>query len=282
MAEEADVIVVGIGGNGAFQYVLSKARRARWVHSLSAGVEGILTPEFTASPLPLTNARGVFARSLGEYAITAMLYFSKNLKRMLAQQEAHHWQIFDVDELYGRTLGVVGYGEIGRAAAKLAKPFGMRVLALKRRPERAANDPLVDEIYTPGRLNELMAASDYVLVAAALTPETRGIVNEAALRSMKKSAVIMNLGRGPLIVEDALIRALREGWIHGAALDVFNVEPLPAGHPFYDMENVLLSPHCADNTNGWLDLTMRFFLENFKRFAAGLPLENIVDKTKGY
>lgn len=276
------MIVVGIGGSGSFPYVLSKARRARWVHSLTAGVEGILTPEFIASPLPLTNARGVFARPLGEYAIAAMLHFAKNLKRMAAQQRAHHWRIFDVDELYGKTLGVVGYGEIGRAAAKLAKPFGMRVLALKRRPERAADDPLVDEIYTPDHLDELMAASDYVLVAAALTPETRGIVNEAALRSMKKTAVVMNLGRGPLIVEEALVRALRDGWIHGAALDVFEVEPLPAGHPFYDMENVLLSPHCADNTNGWLDLTMRFFLDNFKRFAARLPLENIVDKTKGY
>jgi phosphoglycerate dehydrogenase-like enzyme len=127
-----------------------------------------------------------------------------------------------------------------------------------------------------------MAASDYVLVCAALTPETRGIVDEAALRAMNKTAVILNLGRGPLIVEQGLIRALEEGWIRGAALDVFDQEPLPAGHPFYDMEQVLLSPHCADNFAGWADLSMRLFIENFHRFLAGEPLRNIVDKSKGY
>ena len=108
------------------------------------------------------------------------------------------------------------------------------------------------------------------------------MVGEAALRSMKKSAVIMNLGRGPVIVEEAMIRALREGWIRGAVLDVFETEPLPEGHAFYDLDNVLLSPHCADHTDDWLQLTMRFFVENFQRFAAGLPLENLVDKAKGY
>jgi phosphoglycerate dehydrogenase-like enzyme len=278
--EEADVIVVGMGGARAFPAVLSKAKKARWVHSLSAGVEGILFPEFISSPLPLTNARGVFARSLGEFALAGMLWFAKDLNRMRTNQKAHRWEQFDVQELYGQTLGIVGYGEIGRAAARLARPFGMKILALKRRPELIQDE--VDAVYTPDRLNEMAAASDYLLAAAALTPETRGMVGEAALRSMKKSAVIMNLGRGPVIEEEAMIRALREGWIRGAVLDVFETEPLPEGHAFYDLDNVLLSPHCADHTDDWLQLTMRFFVENFQRFAAGLPLENLVDKAKGY
>jgi len=278
--ENADVIVVGMGGARAFPAVLEKAKKARWVHSLAAGVEGILFPEFIASPLPLTNARGVFARSLGEFALAGMLWFAKDLNRMRANQKAHRWEQFDVQELYGQTLGIVGYGEIGRAAARLARPFGMKILALKRRPELIQDE--VDAVYTPDRLNEMAAASDYLLAAAALTPETRGMVGEAAFRSMKKSAIIMNLGRGPVIVEETMIRALREGWIRGAVLDVFETEPLPEGHAFYDLDNVLLSPHCADHTDDWLDLTMRFFVENFQRFAAGLPLENVVDKAKGY
>lgn len=277
---DADVIVVGMGGARAFPAVLSKAKKVRWVHSLSAGVEGILFPEFISNPLPLTNARGVFARSLGEFALAGMLWFAKDLNRMRANQKAHRWEQFDVQELYGKTLGIVGYGEIGRAAARLAKPFGMKILALKRRPELIQDE--VDAVYTPDKLNEMATASDYLLAAAALTPETRGMVGEAALRSMKKSAVIMNLGRGPVIVEEALVRALREGWIRGAVLDVFETEPLPQGHAFYDLDNVLLSPHCADHTDDWLQLTMRFFVENFQRFAAGRPLENLVDKAKGY
>lgn len=280
--EEADAIVIGMGGHAIFPEVFPKARRVRWIHSLSAGVENIITPEFAASPVPLTNSRGVFKRSLAEFALASMLYFAKDLNRMRKQQAAHKWEPFDVEELHDHTLGVIGYGGIGSATAKLAKAFGMRVLALKRRPETVKDDPLVDKVYTPDQLNELMGASDYVLAAAALTPETEGMVGEEALKSMKKTGVIMNLGRGPVIVEEALVRALREGWIRGAALDVFAEEPLPAGHPFYELENVLLSPHTADHHEGWLDLTMRFFLENFQRFAGGQPLENIVDKSKGY
>ncbi len=241
-----------------------------------------MTPKFVSSSIPLTNARGVFARSLGEFAITSMLFFAKDLRRMMAQQEAHCWEPFDVDELYGRTLGVVGYGAIGKASARLAKPFGMRILALRRQPEQPEDDGVADAVYSPDRLMDLMRESDYVLAAAALTPETRGMIGESQLRAMKPTAVIMNLGRGPVIDEPAMVRALREGWIRGAALDVFDEEPLPAGHPFFDLKNVLLSPHSADHTEGWLDLTMRFFLENFERFRSGRPLQNIVDKSKGY
>ena len=128
----------------------------------------------------------------------------------------------------------------------------------------------------------MLAECDFVLCAAPLTPQTRGLIGEAELKAMKKTAVIINIGRGPVIVESALIQALQEGWIRGAALDVFDVEPLPEGHPFYSLENVLLSPHCADHTPTWTEEAMEFFLENFERFRAGEPLLNITDKKNGY
>lgn len=281
-APEADVLLVGMGGKDAFRATWPLTKRVCWIHSLSAGIEGLLTPDMIASPVPLTNAAGVFAWSLGEFAVTSMLYFAKDLPRMLANQRARRWEQYDVDVLCGKTLGIVGYGGIGRASAERAKPFGMKIAALRRRPDRSKDDPLVDEVYTPDRLKELLAISDYVVVAAALTDQTRGLIGEAELRAMKPNAVIINLGRGPVIVESALIRALEEQWIRGAALDVFDVEPLPSDHVFWGMQNVLLSPHCADHTEGWLEDTMRFFLRNFERLDSGAPLENVVDKAKGY
>lgn len=265
-----------------FRSLFREAKALRWVHSLSAGVEAVLSPEFIASDIPLTNARGVFKESLAEFGIAAMLFFAKNLRRMLRNQEAGRWEPFDVDMLEGATLGVVGYGEIGRATAKLAHAFGMKVLALRRRHALSEKDPLLDGSYGPDRLGDLMAASDYVLVAAPNTPETHHMVNAAALARMKRTAIIMNVGRGPVIDEPALIEALESKRIRGAALDVFEQEPLPDGHPFYRLENVLLSPHCADHTVGWLEKAMRKFVENYKLFEADQPLDNVVDKKAGY
>ncbi|MDX2154762.1 MAG: D-2-hydroxyacid dehydrogenase [Bryobacteraceae bacterium] len=282
-AREADVLVIGNGGHGAFLPVLRQtSSRLKWIHSLSAGVEALMVPEVIGSTVPLTNARGVFARSLAEWAMLGMLYFAKDVPRLLRQQSAHRWEQFDVGELHGATLGIVGYGEIGRATARLAKGFGMEVLALRRRPRLCSDDPLVDQVVPRDRLRELAAASDYLLAAAPLTPETKGLVSADVIAAMKPTAVFLNLGRGPVVDEPALIAALRENRIRGAALDVFETEPLPPGHPLYDLPNVLLSPHSADNTATWLDDTVRFFLENFERFVKGEPLLNVVDKQKGY
>jgi phosphoglycerate dehydrogenase-like enzyme len=211
-----------------------------------------------------------------------MLHFAYDLRRLIRQQEAGVWQPFEAQELHGKTLGIIGYGGIGSAAAERARPFGMRILALRRRPELSANDPLVDRVHPPSQLGEMMAASDYVLVAAPLTRETRGLVGEAQIAAMKASAVIINVGRGPVIDEAALVSALEAGRIRGAALDVFDVEPLPAGHPFYRLENVLLSPHTADRVQGFLQLPVECFLENLRRFRSGQPLFNLVDRATGY
>ena len=278
-AEEAEVVVTG----GTYRALLSELwpqlKRVQWVHSMAAGLETLLFPELVESPVPLTNSRGVFARSLGEFAVTGMLFFSKDLRRMRRNQRAGVWEAFDVGELWGQTLGVVGYGEIGRAAAKLAKAFGMKVQGLRRSGD---SDPLVDVMYTPDRLSELLQAADYVLIGSPLTEETRGMIGEDQLELMKKTAVLINLGRGPVVVESALVKALTEETIRGAVLDVFDEEPLPKGHPFYALDNVLLSPHCADHTDTWLEDQMQLFMDNFERFRTGEPLMNVVDKRKGY
>jgi phosphoglycerate dehydrogenase-like enzyme len=233
-------------------------------------------------PIPLTNSRGVFARSLSEFAVAGMLYFAKNLNRMREAQRTQKWEQFDVEELHGSVLGVVGYGEIGRRTAERAKPFGMMVHILRRRPALAAGDPLVDRVYGGDELDSLLDASDYLLISAPLTDETRGMLGAAQLARMKSSAVLINLGRGPVVVETALVNALRQGKIRGAVLDVFDEEPLPAGHPFYLLDNVLLSPHCADHTATWMDEAIQLFIENLELFRAGKPLKNITNKRSGY
>src|SRR5689334_9707315 len=173
-APQADVIVNGTSNPPLLSAAVPPAKRAKWIHSLWTGVDNVLCPEIVTSPLPLTNGRGVFRRPLAEWSIGAMLYFAYNMRRMIRQQQAGVWEAFTTEEIQGKTLGIVGYGGIGSTTAELARPFGMRIVALRRRPELFQQDPLVDESFAPAKLNDLMAASDYVLLAAPLTGETRG------------------------------------------------------------------------------------------------------------
>ncbi len=281
-APEADVILNGFHDGSALRAILPLAGRLKWIHALSAGVEKVLSAELIESPVPLTNGRGVFGPALAEFSIAAMLYFAKDLRRLIRQQGASRWEQFDVAFLRAQTLGVIGYGGIGREAARLAHALGMKVLALRRRAPSPENDPVLERSYTREQLNEMLSLSDYVLAAAPLTPETQGMLGPSEFHFMKTSAVFINVGRGAVAVETALISALNQGMLRGAALDVFETEPLPADHPFYRMENVLLSPHCADHTTGWMELAVQQFIENFGRFRNGQPLEFIVDKQAGY
>ncbi len=281
-APQADVIVNGTSNPPLLSAAIPPAHRAKWIHSLWTGVDNVLCPEILASPLPLTNGRGVFRRPLAEWTIGAMLYFAYNMRRMVRQQQAAVWEAFTTDEIQGKTLGIVGYGAIGSTAAELARPFGMRIAALRRRAELFDKDPFVDESFAPANLNRMLAASDYVLLAAPLTDETRGMIGAPQIAAMKSTAVLINVGRGAVVDELALIQALETGMIRGAALDVFAVEPLPAGHPFYKMENVLLSPHTADHVRDFIHLAVDCFLENLRRFRADEPLLNLVDKHAGY
>ncbi len=281
-AQDADIILAWWAQRPLLEAVFAQAHKVKWIHSASAGVDNVLFPALVESPVVLTNARGVFSASLAEFTLSAMLFFAKDLRRMLRQQAAGVWEPFDVEMLAGRTLGIVGYGDIGRAIARLARPFGMRILALRRRPELSKEDPLVDQAYGFDSLLQMLPESDYVAAAAPLTPSTRGLIGFAAFEAMKREALVINVGRGAVIDETALIRALETGRIRGAALDVFETEPLPAHLPFWKMQNVLLSPHCADHIAGWRADAMRVFLDNFARFRAGERLTNVVDKASGY
>ncbi len=268
-AAYATVILNWSKGSALLREVWRMAPQVRWIHCRAAGLDTVLFPELVESPVTLTNGRGVFSPPLGEFALGAMLFFAKDFRRMVRSQEAGVWDQFDVEEIAGKTLGIVGYGDIGRAVAVRAEAMGMEVLTLSRRSPA-------------GTLGELLRRSDYVVVAAPLTAETRAMIGAPELAAMKPTAVLINLGRGPVVAEEALVAALRERRIRGAALDVFDTEPLPAGHPFYSLDNLLLSPHCADHTPDWLERAMRLFLDNFARYRRGEPLRNVVDKRKGY
>ena len=282
-AAEASVLLHWSGSLALLRTVFVMCPNLRWVHSRSAGLDKTLFPELVESSVPLTNGSGVFSESLGEFVLGAILYFAKDFRRMIRNQNAGVWEAFDVLPVSGQTVGIVGYGDIGRGVAAKVRPLGMRVLAVKRQALTLhGEDSLVEEVFGPERRIEMLSRSDYVVVTAPLTSETRGMIGEPELAAMKPTAVIINVGRGPVIDERALVAALSESRIKGAALDVFDHEPLPEGHPFYKLENVLLSPHCADHTPDWLDNAMEFFIAQFERFRRGEALLNVVDKKLGY
>jgi phosphoglycerate dehydrogenase-like enzyme len=280
--EQAQVMLLGAQKKEVLRALLPRARSLRWIHALSAGVENLLFEELIQSPLPLTNSKGVYSGSLGEFALAAMLFFAKDLRRLVRQQGEARWEQFSPVELRGRTLGILGYGDIGRAVAERARPFGMRVLACRRQPSRSTGDALVDELYPLERRREMIAASDYLLLALPHTSGTHRLMGEPELGAMKPGAVLINIGRGGTVDEQALVKALEEGRLRGAALDVFETEPLPAGHAFWRLDNVLLSPHCADQTPTWREDAVALFLKNLERFEKGEPLLNVVDKAAGY
>jgi phosphoglycerate dehydrogenase-like enzyme len=285
-ARTADIILYsGMTGKAVqFPEVFAATGQLKWVHSLSAGVEKLLFPAFAESPVPLTNARGVFKRSLAEFVILGMLYFTKCVRRLVDNQRSSKWDNFYTEFINNKVMGIVGYGEIGRECALLAEPLGVKIYAMRRNPARSANDVLLDKIFPADKLPEMLGQIDVLVAAAPLTPETHHLISDAAFQAMKPTAIVMNVGRGPVIDEAALVRALQTKRIAGAALDVFEVEPLPAESPLWAMENVLLSPHCTDRTVNpdWLDLSMQCFVDNFWRFTKGQPLDNVVDKKAGY
>jgi phosphoglycerate dehydrogenase-like enzyme len=277
----AEVILHWTGSRETLREVFLASPKVRWVHSRNAGLDNLLFPELVESPIPLTNGSGVFSQSLGEFALAAILYFAKDFPRMLRNQKSQRWEQFDVDEIAGQTVGIVGYGDIGRAVATRAKAMGMNVFALKRHAP-TQGDPIIDQFYAPPQIHKMLAACDYVVMAAPLTSETRHMISDAEFAAMKPSAIVINVGRGPVIDQAALLRALAEKKIRGAGLDVFEHEPIPAGDPIWSLDNVLISPHTADHTSTWLHDAMQFFIEQYQRFSKGEPLENVVNKHLGY
>ena len=279
--QDATVILQWSGTRELLRAMFTRCEKLRWVHSMAAGVDKLLFPELVESAVLLTNGSGVFSPSLGEFVLAAILYFAKDFRRMVRNQVAGAWEQFDVEEIAGKTVGILGYGDIGRAVAIRVHAMGMHVLATRRHVP-TSSDQLVQQFYGPEARQEMIALCDYIVATAPLTEETRHMISDPEFAAMKPNAVVINVGRGPVIDQAALLRALRAGRIKGAGLDVFENEPLPTGDPLYTLENVLLSPHCADHTADWQDKAMRFFLEQYRRFEKGEPLKNIVNKRLGY
>jgi phosphoglycerate dehydrogenase-like enzyme len=276
---EADAMLVATGNAALLQRLWRVAPRLRWIHTRPAGVDHLLFAELIESPVVMTNSRGVFSSALAEFAVLGLLFFLKDVRRMVRSQAAAQWVQYEPIALRGRTVGIVGLGDIGRAVAARLRPHGVRILALRR---SGASDPLADEVLPAERLLELASRVDDLVVATPLTPDTQHLIGEAVFGALRPGAVFVNIGRGRVVDETSLLAALDQDRLRGAALDVFEQEPLPPAHPFWRLDSVLLSPHTADHTAGWEADTMEPFLENLRRFRDGQPLLNPVDKRLGY
>jgi phosphoglycerate dehydrogenase-like enzyme len=243
----------------------------KWIHTLAAGVESLPFDLLRRSEIVVTNSRGLYADALGEFAIVAMLWFAKDLRRLIRNQAARQWEPFNVERLEGKTVGIIGFGGIGQAIGRRASTLGMHVISVRRQQE--FGDPSIDDA---------IADSDYVVLSTPLTPSTFRLMSRERIASMRRNAVLINVSRGQIVDETALAEALAKHEIRGAALDVFEVEPLPIESPLWALDNILISPHSADHTDDSHHRAMTFFIENLRRFQRGESLENVVDKEQGY
>lgn len=279
MAKDAEVIQAGRWSDELWK----SAPKLKWVQSGGAGVERFLTPEFVASPVVLTNAQGIYAVPIADHVMAFALHFVRcfgGLVRKQGRREWADWGEFALDELAGKTLGIVGFGGIGSEVAKRAKAFDMRVIATRRRAERPAQ--FAEEVRGADELPWLLRESDIVAVCAALTSNTRHLIGAEQLSLMKPTAYLINIARGGIIDEGALVDALNAGRIAGAGLDVFEQEPLPAESPLWEMANVMITPHNAGDSPRSHARFMELFSENLRRYIGGEALLNVVDKQAGY
>ncbi len=268
---DADAILLAPRFGSALVDHWREMESVRWIHSLGAGVETLPFDLLRSRDVVVTNARGIYADALAEFVLAAMLCFAKDLRRLIINQAARQWDPFTVDRLEGKTLGIIGYGSIGEAIGRRATALGMQLLTVRRRQE--FGEPTIDDV---------MAECDFIALSVPLTPATHGIINSARIAMMRPNAVLINVSRGTVVDEAALIDALAAKRIRGAALDVFATEPLPPSHRFWALDNVLLSPHSADQTADSHDRAMHLFFENLARFQRGESLENVVDKKEQY
>ena len=256
--------------------ILDRAPRLRWVQGLGAGVDYYERSGLFNSRVTITNSGGVNARAIAEFVALLMLQHVKNFRDRLQAQREHRWSRYINDELRGTTVGIIGAGHIAQAVAHLAKAFGMRVLATRRNFAAGQALPNFDELFPAGRLHGMLGQSDWVVAAMNLSSETRRMLGEAEFRAMKPGAYFINVARGGVVDQDALLRALTAGHLGGAALDVFDPEPMPPDEAFWDLPNVVITAH---NSGGLRDLSARstaLFCENLRRFIDGEPLANVV------
>lgn len=262
------------------QRVLREAPGIEWIHTCTAGFDQLLVPEISERGLIVTRSAGALNVPMAEFVLAYMLLVTKRFPGLFRAQAEHAWRPPDPDELGGKTVGIIGAGAIGVEVARRCAAMGMRVIGTKRTPTPL---PYFDEVLGPDALMHVLEQSDFVLLACPLTSETRDMIGETELRAMKPDAYLLNIARGALIQEDVLIRALREGWIAGACLDAFVQEPLPPEHPFWDLENVVVTPHSSYRSPYSTDRAVEEFKANLRRFLEQAPLENqLKDLALGY
>ena len=263
------------------------ARRLKWIHSPAAAVHQLMFPDLIKSDVIVTNSGDVHGPVVAEHAIAVLLALAKRLPQAMAYQKKHEWAQEMLwreqprpREISGETVVVVGMGSIGREFTERAKALGMRVLAVRENPQKGTAG--ADAVYGPEQLDAVLPEADYLLLCTPVTPSTNGLINRARLGLMKRDAYLINVGRGSLADEAALVEALRNRTIAGAALDVFNHEPLPRESPFWDFDNMLITPHTAAVTDRLWERHYRLICENLTRFLEGRLLLNLIDKHRGY
>jgi len=262
--------------------IIARAPKLKWMQAVSAGVDRHQGTDIWKSDVIMTGVSGIHATPIGEYVLAFMLMLAKNAPFGFKMMQTKNWQRYMVRTLRDKTVGIIGLGNIGREVARLAKAFGMRVIATRRSVKKAGKARNVDLLLPRDRLKELLEASDYVALTMPLTPETRHIIGEAEFKAMKSTAYIINIGRGPIIDQEALIKALDAKQIAGAGLDVATPEPLPRESRLWDFDNVILSPHVSGGMEDYMLYAAELFCDNLKRYLEGRKLRNMIDKKKGY
>jgi phosphoglycerate dehydrogenase-like enzyme len=281
--DQVEVLMRGwsLGGDHLDRFV-GRAPRLRWIHSVAVGVEAVLTPVVRLRDLTITNGRGVFDQPIGEYVLTMILATCRRLPQLLELQRERTWQPIEAVELGQTTIGLVGLGGIGCEVAKLAAPFGPRIVAVRRRPGVGETPAGVEVVGGLDALPELLAMSDFVVLALPLTAETESVINADVLRSARPGSWLINVARGALVDERALVRALRDGPLGGAILDTFREEPLPENSPLYRFPNCIVTPHTSWSSRAVIDRTLDVFCDNLRLYRAGKPLNYLVDPAAGY
>ena len=262
--------------------LLARSPRLKWVQMMRAGVEEVLTDELRASPVVLTNVAGVHSFAVAEFAILMCLAHAKNIHESYRQKEARLWEPFSVVSLRGKTMGIIGFGNIGRRTARVAKAFDMWVIGTRRSSTKPGKARWADVMLPIASLDRLLAESDYVVVTVPYTPETHHLIGPHQLDVMKRDAFLVNVGRGPVVNESALAAALKQGRIAGAALDVFEEEPLPKNSPLWGLPNLIYSPHVAGHIVEYPALVRDLFVRNLECYVKRERLSGIVDKKRGY
>jgi len=262
--------------------MIARAPKLKWVQVMSAGVDRFLDNEFRQSSVMMTNVSGIHATPIGEIVLGIMLMFVKQAPLCFQLKQEKQWQRFMPTVLRSKTVGIVGLGSIGREVARLAKAFGMRVVATRRSAKQVASAKYVDIVLPREQLPRLLSESDFVVLSLPFTAETNKLIGEKELRTMKPTAYLINIARGSIVDEEALIRALNEHWIAGAGLDVFAIEPLPADSRLWELPNVIFSPHIAGGMEDYDIQATELFCENLRRYLSGKNLLNVINKKTGY